>query len=205
LFYEVFHIYPSEDLDPSAINDAIEGILMLIMIIAALYVYRRVARLDINPNPISFLDDLLLIICLPAFFIYCGLTIVAAIDGSEKGGWQASLSLFISFGLLIQVLIQTPMIIDGLRKCSDSTENQDRKPGRSTLTFLIIANLVMYLWDSVEIKNSIYMKTRKGYYGTDFFTIVGHMCLPLTIFYRFHSSVAMVDIWSSAYSPGTHH
>ena len=47
-------------------------------------VYWQVSRLDVNPNPISFLDDLLLIICLPAFFVYSGLTIIASIDNWEQ-------------------------------------------------------------------------------------------------------------------------
>ena len=32
-----------------------------------------------------------------------------------------------------------------------------------------------------------------------------HVALPLCIFYRFHSSVALADIWGSAYRPGNHH
>jgi hypothetical protein len=34
-------------------------------------VYIKIGRLDINPHPISFLDDLLLFICVPSFFLYC--------------------------------------------------------------------------------------------------------------------------------------
>ena len=96
------------------------------------------------------------------------------------------------------------MIIDGLRRCSDTRENQDEKPGRQMITFLIIANLCMYLWETMESKNSGY-SARKKYYGDAFWTVVGHSTQPLCIFYRFHAAVAMVDIWSSAYRPGSHH
>ena len=44
---------------------------------------RRIAHLDVNPNPISFLDDLLLIICLPSSFIYSILCIVPSVTGRE--------------------------------------------------------------------------------------------------------------------------
>ena len=97
------------------------------------------------------------------------------------------------------------MIIDGLRRCSDSRENQNLKPGRNTLTFLIIANLALWLWDTMELKTSGYSELRKAYYGEDFYTVISHTTMPLVIFYRFHSSVALVDIWSSAYRPGSHH
>ena len=35
------------------------------------------------------------------------------------------------------------MIVDGLRRCSDTRENQDEKPGREMVTFLILANIAM--------------------------------------------------------------
>ena len=97
------------------------------------------------------------------------------------------------------------MIIDGLRRCSDSNENQTLKPGRNMVTFLICANLTIYLWDTIEAKTPGYNKARKYYYGKIFWTILGHLLLPLTIFYRFHSSVALADIWASAYQAGSHH
>lgn len=97
------------------------------------------------------------------------------------------------------------MIVDGLRRCSDSRANQTQKPGRNVLTFLIIANLALYLWETMENKTSSLSTKRKEYYGKEFWIIASHATLPLCIFYRFHSAVALADIWSSAYQPGSHH
>ena len=97
------------------------------------------------------------------------------------------------------------MIIDGLRRCSDSNENQTSKPGRNMVTFLICANLTIYLWDTIEAKTPGYSKGRKKFFGKIFWTLLGHLTSPLTIFYRFHSSVALADIWASAYKAGSHH
>ena len=106
---------------------------------------------------------------------------------------------------LIQVAIQTLMIVDGLRRCSDSKENQTLKPGRNTLTFLIVANITMWLWETLESKSIGYSIARKEFYGKEFWTLLSHLSVPLTIFYRFHASVALVDIWSSAYQPSSNH
>ena len=97
------------------------------------------------------------------------------------------------------------MIVDGLRRCSDSAKNQNEKPGRPLVTFLIMANLIMYVWDTLEVKNPEVYTGRKYYYGEKFWITISHMTLPLCIFYRFHSSAALVDIWSSAYRSGTNH
>ena len=73
------------------------------------------------------------------------------------------------------------------------------------LTFLIVANLALYIWETIEVKKTPFQAARKEYYGESFWIVASHLLLPLTIFYRFHSSVALVDIWSSAYQPGSHH
>ena len=59
-------------------NDAIESIILVAMIAATVWVYYCITRLDVNPSPISFLDDLLLFICVPFFLLYCTLNLVAA-------------------------------------------------------------------------------------------------------------------------------
>ena len=63
------------------INDSIEYVIITSMIIASLLVYKGIFKLDVNPNPISFLDNLLLLICLPAFLLLC---ILNVISGSQK-------------------------------------------------------------------------------------------------------------------------
>ena len=136
-------------------------------------------------------------------------------DVKSQGEWKHSL-IFVSksFSLfhfisilfqLLQVLIQTPMIMDGLRRCSNSEKNKREKPGRELVTFLIIANLIIYLWDTLEVKNTGIFSNPKKYYGKSFWITVSHMTLPLCIFYRFHAAVALVDIWSSAYRPASSH
>ena len=55
------------------------------MSVACISLYYKIAQRDVNPNPISFLDDLLLIVCLPAFFLFGILSLVANIAGDTFG------------------------------------------------------------------------------------------------------------------------
>ena len=76
------------------------------------------------------------------------------------------------------------------------------------LTFLIVTNLSMYLWETLETKPSGPQGVFKGqieFYGDVLWTVLVHTTQPLTIFYRFHSAVALADIWNCAYSPGQYH
>ena len=67
--------------DNVAVNDSFESIMYCAMILASLWAYYGVYKLDINPNPISFLDDLLLIICIPSFFLLGLLNIISGAGG----------------------------------------------------------------------------------------------------------------------------
>ncbi len=57
----------------------------------------------------------------------------------------------------------------------------------------------------MEIKNVADQQERKDFYGINLWVLLSHISLPLCIFYRFHSAVALADIWGSAYKPGDHH
>ena len=45
--------------------------------------------------------------------------------------------------------------MDGLRRCSDSSENQRSLPGRNAITFLIVANLVVYVFELLLSQSNI--------------------------------------------------
>ena len=59
------------------INDTVESIMLATMIVASVMAYYSIGHLDVNPNPISFLDDLLLLVCLPSFLIYNTLNLLS--------------------------------------------------------------------------------------------------------------------------------
>ena len=73
------------------------------------------------------------------------------------------------------------------------------------ITFLIVANLAVYMMETLMIKSYDYQTIKIEFYGPDAWTVLSHMTLPICIFYRFHSAVALVDIWNSAYKSPEHH
>jgi len=73
------------------------------------------------------------------------------------------------------------------------------------VVFLLIGNLALYVWETMEVKAVGDELERKYFYGDVLWTLLSHVTLPLVIFYRFHASVALADIWDSAYKPGDHH
>jgi len=199
-----FILSASDDCDTKDMGDKVnhgfEIIMLLIMIVVTLWVYAKLSLLDVNPHPISFLDDLLLFICVPCFFFYAIVHMAPIVKMDDNVADMLSDILMVT-----QMILQTPMIMDGLRRCSDTADNQDKKPGRNLVAFLLVCNLAIYAWETMEIKAAGDETERKDFYGDNLWTLLSHLTLPLVIFYRFHASVALADIWGSAYRPGDHH
>ncbi|XP_044729577.1 proton channel OtopLc-like [Chrysoperla carnea] len=180
------------------INTITELILLILMTISGMAAYRQISKLDINPHPISLLDDLLLFICIPAFFLYAIFSIVPAV---RAGNMINIVNIMLN---VLQILVQTPFIIDGLRRCSNSQQLRLEKPGRELITFLVVCNVAMWIIETFEVKSNDLQGDAFDFYGQVLWTIISHLTVPLTMFYRFHSSVCLADIWKSAYEPANH-
>ena len=80
--YDYSNDPPTYNYGKIVVNDSFECVMLVAMIVASVWAYYSIYKLDINPNPISFLDDLLLIICMPSFFLYGTLNIISGVGGN---------------------------------------------------------------------------------------------------------------------------
>lgn len=112
--------------------------------------------------------------------------------------------LIFYFTQIIQVLIQTPWIIDGLRRCANAPILRQRKPGRELVVFMTIANVALWVYYTFSVRTVSVQDERYEFYGYVLWSILNHLSLPLIMFYRFHASVCLVDIWRHSYEPGEH-
>ena len=86
--------------DSIIVNDVFETIMLAGMVGATIWSYYSIAKLDINPNPISFLDDLLLLICIPSYFLYGLLNIISGVDGDDLTSSVSTNMFMVSFVFL---------------------------------------------------------------------------------------------------------
>lgn len=121
---------------------------MAILILATVAAYYQISKLDINTHAISMLDDVLLFIAVPAFFLETIFSLAPAIENGSI------MNMFRIGFQLIQILIQTPFIIDGMRRCANSRVLRQKKPGRELVTFLTIANVSLWLYYTFSVKTA---------------------------------------------------
>lgn len=62
------------------VNVVTEIIFLISMATACIFGYRQITKLDVNKHSISLLDDLLLFVCIPAFFVDTLFGIVPAVQ-----------------------------------------------------------------------------------------------------------------------------
>ncbi|XP_023324548.1 uncharacterized protein LOC111698436 isoform X2 [Eurytemora carolleeae] len=90
------------------------------------------------------------------------------------------------------------------RNGSDSTNDLDSvdvsaRPGRNETLFLAILNFSQWLVFTFEMQKSQSSKTESEYFGRYAWVIIQRVTLPLCIFFRFHSTILLIDAWKNNY------
>ncbi|VDK56816.1 unnamed protein product [Cylicostephanus goldi] len=83
-------------------------------------------------------------------------------------------------------------------KVGDSSK--ERQPGKQAITFLLAANLSIFFMNLFESEKPGVSENIIDFYGKRSWVFLVRSFSPLTIFYRFHSSVCLAEIWKNVYA-----
>jgi hypothetical protein len=170
--------------------------LYLTTTVAALLCMFQMRNLKYEINRHLELDNILLIIAQTGLYIYSMFSIIAGyftIDITRPGILTTALFS------LIQTTCQTIFVLDAWwRRCATATQMR-RKPGRQLVTFLLVTNMAMWTINRLESSRADFHPVELRFYGVWAWTIITHFSMPLAIFYRFHSTVCLCEIWKSTY------
>ena len=102
---------------------------------------------------------------------------------------------------LMQVGLQCCLIYIALKlRIKGDLELRKKQPGKQVITFLLIANIAMFLMNLFESEKAGISETVVNFYGKKSWVFLVRSFSPLTIFYRFHSSVCLAEVWKNAYA-----
>ena len=144
-------------------------------------------------------DDNLLLVGLLAVLFYDMFILFPALGARDE--YQTVGAMFVGKAILemIQALLQAFLILEASRRQAGLMEHEIKKPGRSIITFLLVLNLAMWIVNTFGRKLAENHDIFQAYYTGLAWKIITHLSLPLIIFYRFHSTVCLADIWTNAY------
>ena len=161
--------------------------------------FYRARYLHFHADHMEELGSILLRISALGMFAYAVFSMIAGALSSESTH-EPPIFVFIN-GLLslVEVTVQTLYISDMSRRSVNTPELDREKPGRQSVTFLLITNMTLWLVYTFEMQKVEANPVQLHFYGFLPWAIVQRITLPLCIFYRFHSAIVYSEIWKNTY------
>ncbi|XP_073830849.1 otopetrin-like b isoform X2 [Musca autumnalis] len=150
------------------------------------------------------LDNLLLIVAQTGAYLYGMFSIL----GSYFSEWDTVPDrvegIIAEVFNICQTALQTMFILHAShRRCKGSKQIR-RKPGREIITFLLVANMAIWFVNTLIKGRAVFRETHLEFYGAWAWTIITHISMPLAIFYRFHSTICLFEVWKITYKAKAH-
>ncbi|CAP28179.1 Protein CBG08333 [Caenorhabditis briggsae] len=189
-----------------AFTDMFQYVLSTIGVLTAIYQMRALKyfnkKTHIQNSDQELLDQILLSIGLVGELIYSVAGLVG-LTGEKQWTNFSFVLLFVHIFRLIQVGTQT-FLLHVARSVRMGCEDREAQPGKQAITFLLTANLAIFFMNLFESEKAGVSEIIIEYYGKRSWVFLVRSFSPLTIFYRFHSSVCFAEIWKNVYAAKTH-
>lgn len=174
-----------------------EMILYVVTSLAAFAAYIKMRDLKFSKTSSGMpLDCTLLLLAQSGVYIYCMFSIIACYFSMHEGG---EFGLIAEIFSLIQTSMQTLFILNAWWRRCRSVQEHRKKPGREIITFLLVANIAMWSINALVKSRAMFRPTHLEFYGVWSWTVITHVAMPLAIFYRFHSTICLFEIWKTTY------
>lgn len=151
-------------------------------------------RKNLTDNP---MDSLLSSVTI--FGVYL-IGIFGMIVGGFRIGEPRHMTLFVMNTLLIiQATMQCMLVAEARQRFCQDRQQQTFKPGRQVITFLLFANITLWMLDTLMAHHWLSHEMQFSYYGFLTWGVISRVGLPLMIFFRFHQAVILIGIWKKTY------
>ncbi|CAJ0934960.1 unnamed protein product, partial [Mesorhabditis belari] len=153
-------------------------------------------RKDHSHHSGEILDEILLVIGLFGEIVYCCIAIDLWITTQQTKDPMPGYELPVYISRLMAVFVQAVFIFISARLVARGPDEIRQKPGKQAVTFLLVANVTLFFFATYEsMKPTLpYDKSAAA------FPYIIYGVSPLVVFYRFHSSVCLVDIFKRTYN-----
>ncbi|PVD35083.1 hypothetical protein C0Q70_06364 [Pomacea canaliculata] len=146
------------------------------------------------------LDSVLLLVSLAGAYVYLSFMLISSASTLASHGITSILSLVTIAVGLVQSTLQAIFVLDGLCRRAENDAQVESKPGRAVVTFLLVCNLALWVVTLFEIRKTMVVPFHQSFYGILPWNIILHLCVPLYIYFRFHSAICLSKIWYNAYT-----
>ncbi|EFO87647.1 hypothetical protein CRE_05543 [Caenorhabditis remanei] len=147
------------------------------------------------------IDDILLIVGLAGECVYSCAGMDLYLNGrltKQRVSWITIPSFVLR---ITEVLIQTVFILFASRMRCYNYATRESHPGKQVITFLLVCNINLFIYHTFET-----MESNFGFPVNlpDNYSVMLSIASPIVVFYRFHSSACLAEIWKHTYSRKHH-
>ena len=180
-----------------------EIILYILATVGIVLAFLRMRDLKFNKSYKGMpLDCTLLLLAQTGAYVYSMFSIIACYfsikyDSENDHGGEAGLVAEVFS--LVQTSMQTIFIINAWFRRIHTEHQNHTKPGRETITFLLVANMAMWFLNTLAKNRAMFRTSHLQFFGLWGWTVITHVSMPLAIFYRFHSTICLFEIWKTAF------
>ncbi|XP_064622432.1 proton channel OtopLc-like [Lineus longissimus] len=172
--------------------------LLFIAFLGVIYTAFQVKKLTFVQNASNGPDEILLSVALVGVYTFDVLSLVWAFYTHDLHNIFAALVRPLLSS--VQATVQVIFIQDGIRRQSTDIDLLLRKPGQEGVIFLLMTNVALWILYTFQTRTVYSDPDGYRYLLSQVWLIVTYICTPLVIFFRFHSTACLADIWKSAYN-----
>ncbi|VDK46630.1 unnamed protein product [Anisakis simplex] len=204
----IFNAYIHEEnsrLLANTIFFSTDGILLLCSLAAILFAFCQMRNLNFKKREdgdvdesAELLDHILLVVGLVGELIF-SIGGIMSLSNTVEFNYMIVILLIVQNLRLFQVILQSALLLIGSKLKTASPELESLKPGKQVVTFLLIINIALFIMNTFEAQKAGVTEDIVRYYGSKAWALLVRGCSPLTIFYRFHSSVCFAEIWKHTF------
>ncbi|CAO4376419.1 unnamed protein product [Caenorhabditis nigoni] len=194
------YIYNNSD-KPRVADEVIgiaETVLFCVTLLAVFAAFIRMRKLQYRLHAHGqVVDEILLIVGLAGEIVYCSTGLDLYVNErleNVKGTTCLTVVAFVC--RIVQVVVQSVFILVA------STSNIANQPGKQIITFLVVCNINLFIYHTFETIESNFGFPHKM---ASVYSALLNISSPLVVFYRFHSSACLAEIWKHAYSTKHNH
>ncbi|CCD70022.1 OToPetrin-Like [Caenorhabditis elegans] len=200
------YIYNNSDM-PRTADEVIgiaETVLFCVCLLAVFGAFIRMRKLQYRLHAHGqVVDEILLIVGLAGEIVYCSTGLDLYLNGRLENTPGTSCLTVVAFVMrIVQVVVQSVFILVASRLRSLSASNISNQPGKQIVTFLVVCNINLFIYHTFETIESNFGFPHKM---SSVYSALLNISSPLVVFYRFHSSACLAEIWKHAYSKKYNH
>ncbi|CAF0784496.1 unnamed protein product [Brachionus calyciflorus] len=181
------------------VSEMTELFLVSLSLFVVILILIKFKTVKFNSKPIKMgYNETLTFLGLIGIYLFGFYSIIAVLENGFESNTEI-LSFSIQIASVVEATFQSVLIIKGLKMYSNDRFIKKNKPGRSLLTFLVLLDISLWLSETFSIKKYDMNTIQLDYYGIVFWSIVSSISAPLAIFFRFHASCCLSDMWKTLY------